>query len=110
MSGSQGLKYLHQDIHPEGWGFLHQYIGQAHYFQWKNRRNSKYWHEAIKEYQEAYKTLKDFPEHHLDLLKDFIRAYFDIGEQEQSEELQSTWKFKESSTVIIAYILFVLLS
>jgi CHAT domain-containing protein/Flp pilus assembly protein TadD len=86
----EGLKYIHQDTHPEGWGSLHQRIGYAHYFQWKyhQRKNSQYWRNAIEEYNQAYKTLKDFPERHLDLLQDFIRAYLDVGKQEQAEELQ----------------------
>jgi tetratricopeptide (TPR) repeat protein len=86
----EGLKYIHQDTYPEGWGLLHQYIGKAHYFHWKNRqrKNSQYWRDAIQEYNEAYKTLKDFPERHLELLRDFIRAYLDAGKQEQAEELQ----------------------
>jgi tetratricopeptide (TPR) repeat protein len=32
-SYEEGLKYCHQDTHPEGWGELHQAIGNAHYFQ-----------------------------------------------------------------------------
>ncbi|NJL52187.1 MAG: CHAT domain-containing protein [Hydrococcus sp. SU_1_0] len=90
----KGLKYIYQNIHQEGWGFLHQSIGKAHYFEWKyhQRKNAQYWHEAIEEYNEAYKTLKDYPEAHLDLLRDFTRAYLDVDKHEQAEELQrKTW-------------------
>jgi tetratricopeptide (TPR) repeat protein len=31
-SYEEGLKYCQQDTHPEGWGKLHQAIGNAHYF------------------------------------------------------------------------------
>jgi tetratricopeptide (TPR) repeat protein len=35
-SFQEGLRYCHQNTHPEGWGLLHQVIGTAHYLQaWK---------------------------------------------------------------------------
>jgi tetratricopeptide (TPR) repeat protein len=90
-SYEEGLKYVHQDTHPEGWGQLHRAIGNAHYDKW--RQNSRFfddWHAAIKEYEEAHKTLKEFPQAHFELLQDFIRAYLTVGlgQTPEVEELQ----------------------
>jgi tetratricopeptide (TPR) repeat protein len=88
VSCREGLKYIHQDTHPEGWGVLHKAIGRAHYSQWKSSSNKQYCRKAIEEYEEASRTLINFPEHHLDLLQDLIRAYFDVGDQVKVEELK----------------------
>jgi tetratricopeptide (TPR) repeat protein len=89
-SHKQGLNHCPQDTHPEGWGLLHQAIGNAHYF--RGRRDSSprpYWHKAIKSYKGALKTLtsEGFPEAHLEVLQKLIRAYSDLGETQKVEVL-----------------------
>ncbi len=91
VSYEEGLKYCQQDTHPEGWGLLHQAIGNAHYF--RGRRDSyprTYWYKAVISYNEALKTLTeaDFPELHLEVLRDLIRVYLDLRETAKVEELQ----------------------
>ncbi|WP_228061175.1 tetratricopeptide repeat protein, partial [Coleofasciculus sp. LEGE 07092] len=39
LSYQEGLKHCPQDTHPEGWGRLHQAIGNAHYWEGKYQRN-----------------------------------------------------------------------
>ncbi|BAY22721.1 protein prenyltransferase, alpha subunit [Calothrix sp. NIES-2100] len=90
-SYEEGLKYCHQDTHPEAWGELHQAIGNAHYF--RGRRDShprSYWYKAVKSYNEALKTLtaEDFPELHLEVLQNLIRVQLDLRETAKAEELQ----------------------
>jgi CHAT domain-containing protein len=90
-SYEEGLKYCLQDTHPEGWGLLHQYIGNAHYYQGRgNSYPRDYWYKAVKSYNEALKTLTaaDFPELHLEVLRDLIRVQLDLGETAKAEELQ----------------------
>ncbi|NJO98773.1 MAG: CHAT domain-containing protein [Pleurocapsa sp. CRU_1_2] len=96
VSFRQGLKYVHKNTQPESWGVLHQNIGIAHYDHWKyrQRENAQYWKDAINEYNKAYKTLKDFPERHLDLLQGFIRAYLDFGTRQKRVEAE---KFKKEA-------------
>jgi tetratricopeptide (TPR) repeat protein len=89
-SYEQGLKYCLQDTHPEGWGILHQAIGNAHYF--RGRRDSSprpYWRKAVNSYYKALKTLTAaaFPEAHLEVLQDLIRVYSDLGETQKVEVL-----------------------
>ena len=82
-SYEEGLKYCHQDTHPEGWGKLHREIGNAHYFRGHNdSRPHGYWHKAVKSYNEALKTLteEDFPQLHLEVVQDLIRVLLALGE------------------------------
>jgi tetratricopeptide (TPR) repeat protein len=90
-SYEEGLKYCPQDTYPEGWGQLHQAIGNAHYK--RGRRDSRprsYWFKAANAYDKALKTLTkdDFPELHLEVLKDLIRVHLDLGETPKAKELQ----------------------
>ncbi|RCJ37938.1 prenyltransferase [Nostoc minutum NIES-26] len=90
-SYEQGLKHCHQNTHPEGWGELHQAIGNAHYFQGRGNSNARYyWRKAVKSYNEALQTLTatDFPELHLEVLQDLIRVQLDLGETTEATELQ----------------------
>ncbi|OUL29960.1 hypothetical protein BV378_04915 [Nostoc sp. RF31YmG] len=87
----EGLKYCHQDTHPQGWGKLHQAIGNAHYFQAQRDSHPRsYWYKAIKSYNEALKTLtaEDFPELHLEVLQDLIQVQLELRETTKAEELQ----------------------
>ena len=89
-SYGQGLNYCPQDTHPEGWGRLHQAIGNAHYFRGRgDSRPRPYWHKALKSYKEALKTLTvaAFPERHLEVLQDLLRVYSDLGETQKIQVL-----------------------
>ncbi len=90
-SYEEGLKYCHQDTHPEGWGVLRRAIGRTHYFQGQRDFYPRpYWYKAVHSYNEALKTLTeaDFPELHLEVLQDLIRVQLDLGEIAKAEELQ----------------------
>ncbi|MGL4375319.1 MAG: CHAT domain-containing protein, partial [Microcoleaceae cyanobacterium] len=85
----EGLKYVHKDKDPLGWGKLNQYIGGAKYFRWRNnnRLDSSLCREAIESYNLAGETLKDFPEEYLELLQDLIKAYHGVKDNAKAEEL-----------------------
>jgi CHAT domain-containing protein/tetratricopeptide (TPR) repeat protein len=90
-SYEEGLKYCQQDTHPEGWGWLHREIGNAHYL--RGRRDSHppiYWHKAVTSYNLALKifTESDLPELELLVLQDLISVQLDLGQTETAEELQ----------------------
>ncbi|MEH1768995.1 MAG: CHAT domain-containing protein, partial [Nostoc sp.] len=90
-SYEEGLKHCQQDTHPEGWGELHQSIGNAHYFQGRGNSNARYyWRKAINSYKTALQTLTaiDFPELHLEVLQDLIRVQLDLEETAEATELQ----------------------
>ncbi|NEU71480.1 tetratricopeptide repeat protein [Hassallia byssoidea VB512170] len=90
-SYEEGLKYCQQDTHPEGWGKLHQYIGNAHYFRGLGDSYPRvYWYKAVRSYNQALKTLTeaDFPQLHLEVLRDLIRVLLNLGETAKAEELQ----------------------
>ncbi|WP_414585415.1 tetratricopeptide repeat protein [Scytonema sp. PCC 10023] len=88
-SYEEGLKHCPQETHLEGWGKLHQAIGNAHYL-WGCRDDNPYphWRRAFKSYQNALKTLTQFPEAHLELLRDLIRCLSALGHTSEAEELQ----------------------
>ncbi len=85
----EGLKYCHQDTHPEGWGFLHQAIGYAHYLQGEGKPNYReYWRKAVAEYHQALVTLtpEAFPELHLEVVQKLIRVLFGLGENNEAKQ------------------------
>jgi tetratricopeptide (TPR) repeat protein len=89
VSYREGLKYCHQDTHPEGWGQLHQAIGNVYYSQGVGERNYlQYWYQAEAEYHQALITLtpKAFPELHLQLLRDLIRVLFGLCKDEEAKK------------------------
>jgi CHAT domain-containing protein/Flp pilus assembly protein TadD len=91
VSYEEGLKYCHQETHPEGWGRLHHVIGQAHYFQGRKGLQAKtYWYKAINSYENSLKTLteQDYPEAHLEVLQDYIKVLFELGQTAEAEELR----------------------
>jgi hypothetical protein len=49
-----------------------------------------YWYKAVRSYNQALKTLTeaDFPELHLEVLRDLIRVHLDLRETAKAEELQ----------------------
>jgi CHAT domain-containing protein/Flp pilus assembly protein TadD len=79
----EGLKHCPQETHPEGWGMLHQFIGKAHYVE---RKNS----EAVTSYNQALKTLTSdaFPELHLEVLQDLIKALLGLRRTPEAEQLK----------------------
>jgi tetratricopeptide (TPR) repeat protein/CHAT domain-containing protein len=89
VSYREGLKYCQQNTHPEGWGKLHQAIGNAHYYQGVGERNYRqYWLQAEAEYKQALITLtpETFPELHLGVLRDLIRVLFGLNKDEEAKE------------------------
>jgi len=90
-SYNEGLKYCPKETHPEGWGLLHQAIGNAHYYQGRgDSRPRSYWVKAANSYNRALETLteKDFSELHLGVLRDLIRVRLDLRDTAKTEELQ----------------------
>ena len=87
-----GLEYCKQNTHPEGYGLLHQALGNAHYNQGKlNSSNSKEcWAKADVSYKKALTTLtKDrFLKLHLELLQDLIKKLLASKKTEQANKLQ----------------------
>jgi len=87
-----GLVYCKKDTHPEGYGLLHQALGNAHYHEGKlNSSNStECWAKAAFSYNEALTTLtKDrFPKLHLELLQDFIKTLLASKKTEKANKLQ----------------------
>jgi CHAT domain-containing protein/Tfp pilus assembly protein PilF len=89
VSFREGLKHCPQETHPEGWGKLHQAIGNANYYQGVGERNYRqYWLQAEAEYYQALITLtkEAFPELHLEVLRDLIRVLFGLGKDEEAKE------------------------
>jgi len=90
-SYEEGLKYCKQDTHPEGWGMLYHYIGQTHYYRgWRDPKLSKYWDKAVASYNRALQTLTqdDFPELHLEVLQDLIKALLGLEQTDEAEEMR----------------------
>lgn len=88
-SYQEGLKYCQQDTHPEGWGMLHQEIGNAHYSQGVGKPNyQEYCLQAEAEYKKALITLtpETFPELHLQVLKNLIRVLFGLKKDEEAKQ------------------------
>jgi len=87
-----GLKYCKKNTHPEGYGLLHQALGNAHYDEGKlNSSNSnECWAKADISYKEALTTLtKDrFLKLHLELLQDLIKKLLASKKTEQANKLQ----------------------
>ncbi|MFB2935492.1 CHAT domain-containing protein [Aerosakkonemataceae cyanobacterium BLCC-F154] len=79
----EGLKHCPQETHPQGWGELNHAIGKAHYFQ---RKNSQ----AVTSYNQALKTLTSdaFPELHLEVLQDLIKALLSLRRTPEAEQLK----------------------
>lgn len=101
-SYEQGLKYIHQDTQPEGWGRLHLALGNAHYE--KGKRYTipcDYWHQAVDEYNQAFNTLTPdaFPQLHLEVLQNLIKTLVCLGETSQAQELH------QYSTDLLQYLL-----
>jgi CHAT domain-containing protein/tetratricopeptide (TPR) repeat protein len=86
-----GLIHISRVEQPLGWGLLHWQMGVAHYGQGRfEAKASTYLFQAITEYNLAFTTLtsKAFPEDHLKVLQDAIRAYLGLGDTVQARELR----------------------
>jgi tetratricopeptide (TPR) repeat protein len=81
----EGLKYVLRKNQPDGWGKLHQGIGQAHYYHGRFEPDAdRYFRPAIQSYCTALETLTpaDFPEAYLEVMLDLIRAERGLGNKE----------------------------
>jgi CHAT domain-containing protein/tetratricopeptide (TPR) repeat protein len=87
-----GLEYCKKNTHPEGYGSLHQALGNAHYNEGKlNSSNSnECWAKAAASYKEALKTLTPdaFLKLHLEVLQDLIKTLVSLKKTEQANKLQ----------------------
>lgn len=90
-----GLQNFQQDTreHQLGRGLLHQAIGNAHYFQGRRqetRRFSGFCQKAIASYARALENLTQdaFPEEHLDVLQDYIKALLSLRLKDDATELK----------------------
>lgn len=95
LSYEEGLKHCLQNTHPEGWGLLHQAMGNARYFRgyelqgYGDSTPQPYWRKAIESYNQALLTLTeaDFPELHLKVLQDYIKPLLGLRETAKADEL-----------------------
>ncbi|TAG75993.1 MAG: tetratricopeptide repeat protein, partial [Oscillatoriales cyanobacterium] len=85
-----GLEYCPQNTHPEGYGELHEALGNTHYSRGKLNSPYTYWNKATTSYQEALKTLtKDaFLKLHLEVLQKLIRTLVSLKQTEEANKLQ----------------------
>jgi len=86
-----GLQHCPQATHPEGWGRLHQFMGNAHYFESKRQPNYRdYWQKAEAEYRLALTALTAtaFPQRHLETVQEFLRVLLALGKEEEAK----TWR------------------
>ena len=92
LSYQQGLNHCPQNTHPEGWGRLHQAIGNAHYQEGKYQPNYRdYWQKALTEYHQALITLTPdiYPEWHLEVLQNLIRILWGLNQDTAAQEWQN---------------------
>jgi len=92
LSYQQGLNHCPQNTHPEGWGRLHQAIGNAHYQEGKYQPNYRdYWQKAVTEYHQALITLTPdiYPEWHLEVLQNLIRILWGLNQDTSAQEWQN---------------------
>ncbi len=88
-SYQEGLKYVLQYTHAEGWGRLHLALGNAYYE--KGRRDTvprSDWQEAIIEYDRSLKTLTtdDFPQLHLEVVQNIVKTYIALEQPSEAQE------------------------
>jgi len=85
-----GLQYCQEKTHPEGYGELHQALGNAHYDQGKLNSPHTYWNKAATSYKAALKTLtkEAFLKLHLEILQALIKTLVGLKETEEANKLQ----------------------
>ncbi len=83
----EGLRYVHRDVNPGGWGSLHWGMGRVYYF-WERSASPAdfYFSQTLSCYHTALQTLtpEAFPEWHLKVIQDMIRAYLGLGNQTEA--------------------------
>ncbi|NWF60637.1 MAG: tetratricopeptide repeat protein [Fischerella sp.] len=90
-SYQEGLKYISQYTHPEGWGRLHIAIGNAYYDRGKRHPTPRHhWLQAATAYEQALVTLtaEAFPLLHLEVLQNLIKTFVVLGETAQAQHYQ----------------------
>ena len=85
-----GLEYCQKNTHPEGYGELHQALGNAHYDRGKLNSRNTCWNKAATSYKEALKTLTPdaFLKLHLEVLQDLIKTLVSLQETERANKLR----------------------
>jgi CHAT domain-containing protein/Flp pilus assembly protein TadD len=80
-----GLRQVTATADPLGWGRLHWYMGHAHFRYYRfTEQAHRYAHHALSEYAQALTTLTAYPEEHLEVLQDSIRAHLLLGQHSQA--------------------------
>ncbi|MEZ2321741.1 MAG: tetratricopeptide repeat protein, partial [Microcoleus sp.] len=85
-----GLEYCQQNTHPEGYGQLHQTLGDAHYSRGKLNSPNTYWNKAATSYKEAIKTLTPnaFLKLHLEVLQKLIKTLVSLKQTDEANKLR----------------------
>ena len=85
-----GLEYCRPNTHPEGYGKLHQALGDAHYSRGKLNSSNTYWNKATTSYQEALKTLTPdtFLQLHLEVLQKLIKTLASLKQTDEANKLR----------------------
>ncbi len=88
-SYQEGLKYVRQDIHPEGWGRLQLAIANAYYDLGKTHSTPRsYWPQGVTAYKQALVNLTpaEFPLLHLEVLQNLVKTLVVLGETAAAQE------------------------
>ncbi|MEG3863943.1 tetratricopeptide repeat protein, partial [Microcoleus sp. herbarium12] len=85
-----GLEYCRQNTHAEGYGELHQALGNAHYSRGKLNSPNTYWNKAATSYKEALKTLTPdaFLQLHLEVLQKLIKTLVSLNKTDEANKLR----------------------
>jgi len=85
-----GLEYCPPNTHPEGYGTLHQSLGDAHYSRGQLNSPNTYWNKAATSYKKALKTLTPdaFLKLHLEVLQKLIKTLVSLKQTEEANKLR----------------------
>jgi CHAT domain-containing protein len=91
------FKYIHPEIHPEGWGDLQHRAGRIHYQEGINqlfnhqRNPQSYYDRALTHYHNALQTLtcEEFPKLCLDTLIDTAKVYLAQGDKDAAHQCKT---------------------
>ncbi|WP_071515710.1 CHAT domain-containing protein [Geitlerinema sp. PCC 9228] len=86
-----GLQYCQRQTHPKGWGRLHYHMARAHFIYGKKQTYAgSYFHKAVSEYEQALETLTfdAYPEYHLEVVRDFMKALLGLRQRQQAKQWQ----------------------
>jgi len=86
----EGLKYCPPNTHPQGYGKLHQALGNAHYDRGKLIPLYTYRDQAAASYKKALKTLtkEPFLKLHLEVLQSLIKTLVSLNEIDEANKLR----------------------